>query len=475
MVPSFSMRFRRMVFRLLCPFILLLVATGVPTLCASAQTQDVAVEGYITFIHFPAGFDVNGRHVATFAGTSYRDPNDEWIECKMNAADNSLCPAMKIGVYVQVVGAKDRLNKTIFPVIAKDVVILHDANPALAGFGVIDKVISGGPEPVFQADGYRIQITSATKIDFSEGLKTLADVGANTWVHYKGKRDPTGLLVASKVEFFPAKKAKVNAVPGLEVSDLKFQPPRSSIQSSASQSSAPLPKDASDQGDIRTQAGKVKLAPVGGWHRIPADPALQDRVRRIGMRVIPRYQNELPETDPSKINFRFYAVDAEKIHYVICSIDGLILVPLQMAVRLKDDDKLAAVLADGVAFNLQRQAARIIVANRVALGTEIAGEIGGAFVPGLGLVASIGDMTAANMTDPIVMEKQRARVVLSLLADAGYDPWQAPEAWRLLGPKHLPSNLDALSYPILPSGYQLAILNLQYKTASAAVTPDPVP
>ena len=36
---------------------------------------------------------------------------------------------------------------------------------------------------------------------------------------------------------------------------------------------------------------------------------------------------------------------------------------------------------------------------------------------------------------------------MALLADGGYDPWEAPEAWRLLAPKHLPNDLGSLKYP----------------------------
>jgi hypothetical protein len=64
------------------------------------------------------------------------------------------------------------------------------------------------------------------------------------------------------------------------------------------------------------------------------------------------------------------------------------------------------------------------------------------------------------------MEEQRGRVALSLMEDAGYDPWQAPEAWRLLEPKKLPADLNSLKYPNR-SGYQLGILNLQYSLTTA--------
>jgi hypothetical protein len=60
------------------------------------------------------------------------------------------------------------------------------------------------------------------------------------------------------------------------------------------------------------------------------------------------------------------------------------------------------------------------------------------------------------------MEDDRGRVALGLLADAGYDPWQAPEAWRLLAPKELPANTAKLKDPAR-SAYLKEILGLEYK------------
>jgi hypothetical protein len=65
------------------------------------------------------------------------------------------------------------------------------------------------------------------------------------------------------------------------------------------------------------------------------------------------------------------------------------------------------------------------------------------------------------------LEDQRGRVALGLLADAGYDPWQAPEAWRRLDPKQLPKDMSRLKYPGR-ARYQLEILGMQYKRAAAS-------
>jgi hypothetical protein len=45
------------------------------------------------------------------------------------------------------------------------------------------------------------------------------------------------------------------------------------------------------------------------------------------------------------------------------------------------------------------------------------------------------------------------------MADAGYDPRQAPEAWRLLAPKKMPKDPSLLKYPSR-AGYQLSFLRL---------------
>jgi hypothetical protein len=71
-------------------------------------------------------------------------------------------------------------------------------------------------------------------------------------------------------------------------------------------------------------------------------------------------------------------------------------------------------------------------------------------------------------------------MALQLVADAGFNPWQAPEAWRLLAPKDAPQDVQSLKYTH-EGKYQLSILKLQYKRdnpepsrllpASAAVNP----
>jgi len=221
--------------------------------------------------------------------------------------------------------------------------------------------------------------------------------------------------------------------------------------------------------ETEIQNGKVKLAKSGGWHAIVTDTAMQERIVRVGKRVLPEYQQKLADDDPSKIHIQFHAVDAAKAHSEMCSADGTILVPRQVLERLKSDDQLAAVLADGVAFQLQRQAARMQSRNWTLLGVEVAAD---AALASVLPVSSVLTTFGAQVFGPPgqtqqLLEEQRGRIALSLMADAGYDPWQAPEAWRLLAPNRLPGDVSSLPYPD-KTGYQMNMLSLQYVRANEA-------
>ena len=435
---------------LLFSVVFAIIAFLSPQTCA-AQEQNATVVGYITAVHPPGEFDVNGEHVTTSAVTTYG-----LKDAKEASTDSSMKNAVEVGAYVFVWGEVNSKSKNVK---AESVRFRDIRNRKLSGLGVIDKVISTGPQTVLRADGYRIHIAPETKILFQGDLKTLADVDTNTWLHYEGKRDQAGDLVASSVHFIPAKPAKFKAVQGLEVSQIQLK------AADPSRNPGGKPAPLVDNGSLRPN-DKVKMWPFTPWHTILDDQALQERVRRVGMSVVPEYQRKLPDGHPSKIHFSFYVVDDAKDRSEFLSLDGLILAPKVIMDRLKNDDQLAAVLASGVAFNLQRQGAKLVDADRAALGGEAAAIVAGAFVPGLDLAILVG-VGGATGKVLIAMEEQRGRVALSLMADAGYDPWQAPEAWRLLGPKKLPADLDSLKYPDL-SAYQLGILNLQYHPVGAS-------
>ena len=347
---------------------------------------------------------------------------------------------------------------------ARRLYLLNQTAEKLVAAGVVDKLIAPGAYPIFRAAGYRVALTQATNLTFVGDTSSLAEL-TNSWVQYEGRLDSTGTLVASKLKLFNPKPTHFKAVPGLEVYHRAMEPANSPAatgngQVQANAESAPPPPEIStilDADGNLTADARIRIGTFGGWHRIPADPLLQERIRRIGMRLVPEYQKMLPADHPSAIPFRFYAVDDPDVRSEICYLDGLVLVPLQLLDRLKTDNQIAALLADGIAYNLQRQAARTVRQSRLEA-VAVA-----ALVPfPLEAAIFLGSEISSNEPDPY--QDERSRIALALMIDAGYDPHQAPEAWRLLAPKHLPADTHSLPYPNR-SGYQLSILNSLYHPA----------
>ena len=404
------------------------------------------IEGYISAIHPPAGYEVDGRIFEIASNTSFGLTSSGSTSTK-----GSLRDTLRVGVYVEVAGHDPGPFK---PIVAKTVLIRDDWDQEISETGVITRVLSPAPNALFEADGYLIRITPSTHLAFHGDLSSLAQVSENTWLHFSGKRDKDGILEAKRAQFLPAKPTKFKAVKGLEIATVKTRP-ASSKDNTLTTVGTGAPATTSDgaalQGDEQIKIG------LGRWHTLPADQPLQQRVHCIGMALVPAYQRAMADDDPSKIHFRFFAVDDNKPQRAVCLLDGAILVSSETIERLKNDDQLAAVLADGVAYNLQRQAATEVAMNRVAWG-----EVAVAFVPRLGLgSAMLLAGSAAGVKTETELREERLRIALALMHDAGFDPWQAPEAWRLLEPKKLPADLASLPYPDT-SCYQIGILNLQY-------------
>ncbi len=419
------------------------VAAGLVRLpTAILHAESPAVHGYITAVHPPDGFDVNGEHVTTTAETQFGPTG-----AKNQAANGPMRDAVQIGAWVEVFGERDRNAKTVA---AKTVLIRDDWDSTLSGLGVVDQVISTAPELVFAADGYRIRVTSAAEVKLPKDMKSAAAVHAGTWVLYEGKLGPDGLLVASKARFVTTDHAKAKS--------------EKASSSSGQPAATPQPPNIAaspTENQITISGSEVQIG--NDTYQISKDQALQTRVSQIGLNLVPTWMLQLPVNDPAKIHFSFIAIDSgAREEHTSPDSKGLILVPAQLAARFQNDDQLAAVLADGIAYNLQQQAPTVIELNRATL----ADAAGLAAMSIISPYAGLAAMSLSNHGTDRTLQEQRGRVALQLMADAGYHPWQAPEAWRLAAPGKLPADTITLKYPER-SGYQLSILNLMYKKSAS--------
>jgi hypothetical protein len=437
---------------------------------ASVQAAAPAAEGYVTALHLPAGFDVNGQSVSVNPATTY-----EWFGGKEVTGTPTFGGDLQVGVYVEVIGTRGTQG-----VNATAVHLRATPEKAIKGFGLIVRVVTAASEPVFEADGYHLRIPAGATIKFAGDLKSLEDIGPNVWVKYTGLRDANGDLVASQAEFAPARLSRTKAL--IEAGAYGTNPNAPKFAKLAVQQSGAIAEDKliDANGRMVSTRAKIRFSDSGGWcgwHRVPADQVLQARVLRVGMSVVPAYQKDLQPNNPWKIPFRFYAVDDKDNRFALACNDGLILVPRQVAERLKSNDQLASVIAVAVAYNLMRQSARLDSRDYLLLGVEVASVVPYVSVGSLGMYAG-ADAAAFGLSHEMIVQLQEEceRMAIAITAEAGYNPWQAPEAVRLLAPKELPADTRQLKYPN-QAGYELAFLHLQYghkQVTKPSVTPVPV-
>jgi hypothetical protein len=418
-------------FRSLCVAIAVLVCLVTQRPGNAQQMRGLAVEGYVTALHLPGGFDVNGSPVVLRPDTTFGLERD-----RNTTASSPLRSRLQVGAYVWVLGSTEHRTAT-----ARSVLFYENWNEKLEGFGPVDKLLSTGAEPVFSADGYAIRIQPDTQVKFQGQAQSLADVGPGTWLRYEGRRDPNGVLTATHASFLTVKPKPVKVVDGAEDFKLQLEPP--------------------DLDALKN--GRVMLGLTHKWYSIPADLALQQRVARIGMSLVPAFQRNLRDGDPFKIKFAFYAVDDSKLSGIVCSPrGGIVLIPRHLVERLRDDNQLAAVLAMAVAAVTQRQGVNIFLKQGLLVAQELSAiALLATGTPTAGISLAVESAIDRPDGQIVRLEEQRWRIALALMADAGYDPWAAPEAVRLLAAKELPKDPNTLRYPYL-SGYLLGILNLQY-------------
>jgi hypothetical protein len=356
--------------------------------------------------------------------------------------DDGLRGELRPGAYVWVLG-KLRDKKRV----ADAVVFREDWTEQISGLGPVNGIVESRGEREFRADGHTIRVPASAATSFRGDVHRLDEVGAGTWLHYKGKLDGHGVLVASSADFLSMKPGKpVEIVNGLDDYKIPFFPP-----------------DFGRHLDGRMKPGRLK-----GWRTVPADQAMDDRLQRVGTKLIPLLQRSLADDDPRKIPFLFYAVDDDDMRTFICAPrGGLIFYPRFLIERMKSDDQLAAALALPIAMVLQRQGIGKEMREWPAVRDQLSTLALYATIPYFGAFPL--DMMGALPDHRIAVrvEEQVGRIAISLVADAGYDPWQAPEAFRWLAARRSPNGSWSAKNTHL-SEYALSVLNLEYRPAATS-------
>ncbi|GAA3747184.1 hypothetical protein GCM10022270_01180 [Terriglobus aquaticus] len=318
-----------------------------------------------------------------------------------------------LGESVSVFGQKDKKAGVIH---ATEVEHDEITDIAVEGFALIDKVIAPptASSGTVRADGLPLTIVPTTKLTFAQGSNLTIDrVSTNTWVRYTGTLHPDGTVTAASLLFSPN---LIGSYEGKLRTKTDFDP------------------SAVKEEDRQSSASRLFLGPKG--KHIPAshNQAAQDRITAIGRKLIPAYQRNLPDSDPTKIDFRFQLVDDPKLHFTLSEPSGVIQIPESFPETLTDDSQLAAVLAGAIAEVLEKQALRAIPGNYGRSAVNLVGNAAGFLVPGLGFATSMVTAKSASIAEHHRLQ-QVARTSLAYMHDAGFDIAQAPTAWWRLADK----------------------------------------
>jgi hypothetical protein len=390
-------------FRLILPALICLAVTA----SFAQRTYQPDLEGYVTRVNLPSEIDVNGTHVRINDQTQFYFLTKK--ACTHISAQES---KPYLGQSVQVYGKRHDKQHAID---ATQVNVRQQEPREVSGSGVVDALPPAGadvlPEShLLRADGYIVLITKETALTFEPPLAADAAFRTNVWVRFHGKQRIDGVVVASKASF---RQNSVNE--DEETLRQKTEHDPAAVDPNAKQSGLSKAFRGIDPGQIPPHI----------------DSAMQVRVSAIGAKLVPKYQLDLPGADEAKIDFRFQVVDQDKWHDAVTWPNGIILVPYQIIERMQNDSQLAAVLADNIACAMEKQTFRLQPKAHGLAAASAATGIGGAFVPGLGL---LGAFTTGITSETLLRQsrEQSGRVGLFLLHDAGYDINEAPVAWWLL-------------------------------------------
>jgi Zn-dependent protease with chaperone function len=249
-------------------------------------------------------------------------------------------------------------------------------------------------------------------------LQSLNEIGPGVVMNYEGKVDNDGTILAARVEFMRNELEKGEA--SLWKS-LKIKEKPADYQS--------------------FKPGELSIDKVGKFKLVPSQEA-QEYVSRIGRSLIPSYQRELPDTDPLKIQFRFYLV-VNKVPNAFALPNGVVVIHSAMFDILENEAQLASVIGHEIGHSVQEHSWRQMQYHRKK---RMAMAIGGI------AASAFGAYGIANMLQLIELairngyqrslENQSDRMGLEYMAAAGYDPREAPRVWKQMAMKHgdMPTN-----------------------------------
>lgn len=245
--------------------------------------------------------------------------------------------------------------------------------------------------------------------DESVALKKLDDVHQNMFVAYEGRRQDDGQVRATKLEF------KDNEL--------------TSSEAKLWTSLKPKVKALRD-----TRPGELQVGKIGKFKTTP-DEAAQKYIRELGESLIPACQRSLPLSDPGKIPFQFHLVES-KVPNAFATANGVIVVFAPMIRSVDNEAQLAFILSHEIAHATQEHTLRQMEFHKKK---RLLLSIAAAAAAGYGAynLSDLLNLASAAIVNGYsrYLENQADRVGMEYMMAAGFDPREAPNAWKAMSLK----------------------------------------
>ena len=374
------------------------------SVAALAKTK--TIRGYVSAINSPTQFQVDDIYI------SCEPTKTKILETKgatdlQHDYDSNL---IYLGLEIEVSGElnDDHLSATRIEIFPKRV-----PGERVAGTALLERIPQlsihdGKFDGTIVADGRKLRVDANSILLFRDRTLDAADskptplasvdpVKPNVFITYAGKRANDGSIVVTRAIFSP------NYV---DEAEQKMR----------------------EEKEFEMLPGFIKVKHVGDM-AIVADEALQGRVNEIGLGLVPEFQKALPDSDPTKLRFHFYVVQA-KHPWPLAGSNGTILIPAKLLARLQNEAQLAAILANGVASVVQKQEFRSKHRREAQMWIALASDAVLVPFPIIGAASAITNGVTQEKYASAYFE-QSARLSLDYVLNAGWDIREAPTAMRL--------------------------------------------
>jgi hypothetical protein len=394
---------------------------------AYAADLPTKFQGYVTSVGPSAEFDVGARRVTVDPKVTRTFEMKQGIEANV-PADSTI----RVGLRVRVTGSFDKRTGNF---IANFVALLPPPETSeIKGTGLIEetpRLSRNARAGTLWVDGYPLQVTPQTKLLSADGSAfPLDQIATNVWASFQAKRGSDHSMEAQSITFHPntATDEEIRYLDGLEPEI--------------------------EQPDYAShRPGKIKFrykwTPNYPWTlSILPDKEVQDYVSRVGESLVPLYQRELPASDPTKVNFRFYVVEKpsklkETLSDACSTPGGVIYIPDNVLAVLDNEAQLAALLSNSIATVLEKHA--YIHRDRAKAQNGIAWA--SAFTGLYGLPANVGNSAASSRFN-LQMNEQASRIGLRYLLREGYDLREDPFAWTVAANENADNPLPIRGDPV---------------------------